>query len=257
MLKAIIFDLDDTLIDWGEFDEDWDAIETPHVQKAHAYLIEQFPDGPTLVEYKAEYLKRTRNAWSHARNTLVAPNMGHILMETAIGMGIDRDTINRDALLKAYDWRKIPGTSVFPDVLAGLTRLKNAEIQFGLVTNAYQPMVLRDVEMAEHGLLDFFPNCRFSAADHGFLKPHPSIFRKVLDCLDVEPEEAIFIGDNPTADIAGAQAAGMRAVLRVTERRRPFLSGIIVPDAALNTFDELPAILDTWFPGWETGQQHT
>jgi hypothetical protein len=28
------------------------------------------------------------------------------------------------------------------------------------------------------------------------------------------------------------------------------LSGLIVPDAAINSLEELPAILDDWFPGW-------
>jgi len=255
MLKAIIFDLDDTLIDWGEFDEEWDKVETPHIKKAHTYLSERFADAPDLLTFKSEYLRRTSNAWAHARNTLIAPHIGRTLFETVVALGVDKTAITREDLMKAYDWGKIPGTTVFPDVIPGLTRLQAAGLQFGLVTNAYQPMLLRDVEMEQHGLLTFFPSCRFSAADHGYLKPHPSIFEAVLTCLGIEPEDAVFIGDNPTADVAGAQAAGMRAILRVTARRKPLLSGVIIPDAAINSFDELPAVLKGWFPGWEDQQK--
>jgi hypothetical protein len=41
----------------------------------------------------------------------------------------------------------------------------------------------------------------------------------------------------------------MKAVLRVLHKRQPLISGLIVPDAAVNSFDELPAILDDWYPG--------
>ena len=253
MLKAIIFDLDDTLIDWGDFFDEWEDIENPHLEKTHIYLENLLDTPPSLADLKKEYSKRTRNAWSHAHNTLIAPNLGRTLTETLIALGVDEALLELDALLKAYDWGKIPHTTVFPDVIPGLTHLRDAGLRFGLVTNAFQPMALRDVEMAEHGLLEFFPSCRFSAADHGYLKPHPSIFTKALDCLGLEPEEVVFIGDNPIADIAGAQAAGMRAVLRVTVSRKPLLSDTVIPDAAIKSLQELPDILDQWYPGWTNG----
>lgn len=45
----------------------------------------------------------------------------------------------------------------------------------------------------------------------GWRKPSPRIFRLALQRLGVEPEEAIFIGDNPKEDIEGARNVGMRA----------------------------------------------
>jgi FMN phosphatase YigB (HAD superfamily) len=128
--------------------------------------------------------------------------------------------------------------------------IKQHGIKTAIVTNAAQAMALRDIEIEEDQLLQYFPDCRLSAADAGVLKPHPGIFQLALDRLGVAANEAVFVGDNPIADIAGAQSVGMHAVFRITSPLPPMLSGLIVPDAAINSLEELPPILDGWFPGW-------
>ena len=52
-----------------------------------------------------------------------------------------------------------------------------------------------------------------SSFHHGKTKPHASIFRAVLDLLDVEPADAAMVGDTVEDDMDGALALGMRAVL--------------------------------------------
>ncbi|HEX6186121.1 MAG TPA: HAD family hydrolase [Pyrinomonadaceae bacterium] len=47
----------------------------------------------------------------------------------------------------------------------------------------------------------------------GFRKPDPAIFRHTLELLDVEPDDAVFVGDSYTHDALAARAVGMRAVL--------------------------------------------
>lgn len=251
MLKAVIFDVDDTLIDWGHFEHNWESIEDQHLPGVYDYLKTLGTPMGDIKAFKKVYLERTKQSWINARSTLVAPHLGKVLVQSAAAIGIPASAVDQQTCLERYEWGAIPGTYPFPDVFEALNRLRKADIRFGIVTNAYQPMALRDVEMEQHGLLEYFPECRFSAADVGRLKPHPEIFAKALGCLGTKPEETIFIGDNPTADIAGAQAAGMRAVLRVTKKARPMLSGLIIPDGAINSMVELFPILDTWFPGWE------
>ena len=41
----------------------------------------------------------------------------------------------------------------------------------------------------------------------------PSIFRAVLDLLEVAPDEAVMVGDTIADDVEGARAVGMRAIL--------------------------------------------
>jgi HAD superfamily hydrolase (TIGR01509 family) len=47
----------------------------------------------------------------------------------------------------------------------------------------------------------------------GLSKPDPAIFRHALELLNVEPDEAVFVGDSYAHDALAARAAGMRAVL--------------------------------------------
>ncbi len=250
MLKAILFDLDDTLIDWSHFEHNWQKIEAVHLEKLYAHLCATIHSFSDQKSFTTAYTQRTRNAWSSARDTLNAPHLGKILVETSVALGLPEDALDEKDLLTAYEWGAVEGTYPFPDVIPGLTMLREQGLRFGIVTNAFQPMWIRDIELQEHGLFDFFPECRFSAADVGRLKPDHAIFKAALDCLDLPPEEVLFIGDNPTADVAGAQSAGMQAVLRVKTPIRPMISGLIVPDAAINSFDELPTALDTLYPGW-------
>ncbi len=250
MLKAILFDLDDTLIDWSHFSSNWEEIEARHLRGLYTFLcdtIEPFSDEDSFTE---TYIQNTRDAWSSARTTLVAPHLGRIILETASTLGIPAESLDERACLQAYQWGAVPGTSPFPDVIDSLTLLRERGLRMGIVTNAFQPMWMRDEELKQHGLFDFFPECRFSAADVGRLKPHADIFATALECLDLSPDEVVFVGDNPTADVAGAQSAGMNAILRQKHASRPYRSGLVVPDGMVKSLEELPPILDALYPGW-------
>jgi FMN phosphatase YigB (HAD superfamily) len=250
-LKGILFDFDDTLIDWSGVDFNWRELEASHLANVHAYINSDIQ--PFDVELKTltdRYMERTKDAWAEGRSTLRAPNMPKVLMDTVVELGVPEDKLDLAALIKAYDWKVVPGTVVFADVPPMLENLIANDIKLGIVTNASQPMSMRDTELVSHKLIDYFPDCRLSAADAGYLKPHPHIFEHALDVLGTNPEETIFIGDNPIADIAGAQSAGMQAILRVKMTTQKMISGLIVPDAAINSMVELPHILDDWFPEW-------
>jgi putative hydrolase of the HAD superfamily len=49
--------------------------------------------------------------------------------------------------------------------------------------------------------------------DVGWRKPAPHIFTYALNQLQVEPEQCLFVGDNPLWDIQGPQQVGIQAVL--------------------------------------------
>jgi putative hydrolase of the HAD superfamily len=250
MLKAILFDLDDTLIDWSGFNSRWEAMEVQHLNRVFEYICRQHRPLDSFELFVTEYATRTRSAWESARNNLRAPHLGRILVDTACALGIPNDVLDMRRCLEEYRWSKVEGTVLFPDVDEALTLFRTRGLKMGIVTNAHQPMWIRDHELEVHGLLKHFPSCRFSAADVGYLKPHPNIFEMALKCLGTEAEETLFVGDNPVADIAGAQGAGLRAVLRVKNPAPLLLSGLVVPDGAINSLMELPAILDLLYPGW-------
>ena len=81
------------------------------------------------------------------------------------------------------------------------------------------------------------------SAEEGWRKPHPSLFEKALGELGVAPEEAVFVGDSPVHDIAGAQAVGMRAVLTQQYVARPFEPFGVAPDAVIGHVRELAQVI--------------
>ena len=251
MLKAILFDLDDTLIDWSKRTLDWRVHYDNRNKVVFDYVcetIQPITDKPLFCE---TMWVNTVEAWDKARKTMRAPHIGDVMLQTCEAFGVNREKISINALIDAYNWGPFPGVTPFDEIHETLSDLQN-HVQFGLVTNAYVPMRVRYNELDAYNLTQYFEDgmC-FSAADVGYLKPHPYIFEVALDALQVQPHEAIFIGDSLEADILGAQNSGMKAIWRKPlETNGSHKRLDIVPDAEIATFHELYPLLDLWYPNW-------
>jgi len=251
MLKAVIFDMDDTLVDWSARKQDWRRYEREHLRRVFDYVVR---DVYPLRDFEA-FFQTAQNcfidAWADADRHLHAPHLGRALVETLLALGIPPERLDADACLRAYDWGVMPDVTLYPDVPDTLALLRKAGLRLGLVTNAFAPMRLRDRELAQLGLPPETFDCRLSSADAGYLKPHPAIFEAALDCLGVRSDEAVFVGDSLETDIAGAQSVGMRGVLRTGPEAPAPSDGLSTsPDAVIVTLADLPAVLDAWYPGW-------
>ncbi len=92
----------------------------------------------------------------------------------------------------------------------GLLKKLSAVKRIGLVSNfTYAPVTYAALRRLD--LTRFFNVILVSEAV-GYRKPHPKIFEQALSKLKVKPDEAIYVGDSPVEDIAGAKKAGMRTV---------------------------------------------
>lgn len=252
MLKAILFDMDDTLIDWSQRSQDWQVFEREHLARVFHYIAKEVHPVRAPEAFYDAARTLSRQAWQDAERDLHAPHLGAVMRSALARIGVPPNLIDIDACLRAYDWQPIGGVAAYPDAVEVLPVLASHGVKIGLITNAFQPMWMRDRELEAYGLLAHFADCRLSAADVGYLKPHPAIFEAALQCLDIQANEAVFIGDNLEADIAGAQSIGMRAVLRVSVPVAPRLNGSIIPDEQIITLHDLLPILDEWFPGWRS-----
>ncbi len=98
---------------------------------------------------------------------------------------------------------------VFPDVVPALDVMQRAGLRLGVVSNWgwYAPELLQTLELARH-----FEIMSISARV-GYQKPHRAIFEHALDLLEVRPEDAIHVGDDPEADVLGARRVGIEPVL--------------------------------------------
>ena len=100
--------------------------------------------------------------------------------------------------------------------------------------------VLRRV-LALYGLAQWF-GAFFFSDEHDWSKPDPRAFLTPLDALAVAPGEAVHVGDIQRTDIAGAQAAGLRAVHFVGVNSSDLQPSSA--EAVVSRFDELPALIE-------------
>ncbi len=147
------------------------------------------------------------------------------------GMGGDADSAYECAVEITRGWERHENFELYDDVAGALASLRAAGLRIGLVSNS-----ARDVrEFARHHGLDV--DAGISSFHHGRTKPHASIFRAVLELLEVEPAEAAMVGDTIADDIEGAQALEMLAILLDRDGHYPDF----VP--RIDSLNELSALL--------------
>jgi putative hydrolase of the HAD superfamily len=107
-------------------------------------------------------------------------------------------------------WR--PAHAVLGSAQAMLESLRSRGIKTGLVANSWPdpPRLLRQ-GVAASGLAELLDAIVLSE-EVGASKPQPEIFLRALEQLEVEPFDAMFVGDRLDTDVQGAAAVGMTTV---------------------------------------------
>ena len=98
---------------------------------------------------------------------------------------------------------------MYDDVEPVLTELAARGLTLGVISNSHRSLDT----FAAHFKLDTLITTAVSSAEHGFMKPHPSIFERALEQAGVSAGAAVMIGDSLKADIEGAVGLGMRGLL--------------------------------------------
>lgn len=121
-------------------------------------------------------------------------------------------------------------------VLDELTR----QCPLALVSNFDDGPMVRDL-LAREGVDRRFSTVLISI-EFGRRKPHPLIFNEALRRLGARPDEALFIGDSLSEDVAGAQSVGMDTAW-VNRSGRKVREGAARPTYAIAELGELRGIL--------------
>lgn len=144
---------------------------------------------------------------------------------------------NTDLLARVLvdEWWDNAGLEPYNDAEEALLGLRGLGLKIGIVTNAF----IKDIEeiLARISLPRVF-DILVGIDSIGRAKPDPEVFRYAIKLLRVQPNEAVFIGDNLERDYFGALNAGLKAILIDRENR---VRGDIIK---ISNLREIPRILD-------------
>jgi len=133
-----------------------------------------------------------------------------------------------DALMAALHFR------AYPDAAPALARLRAAGMRLVVVSNWDASLHERLEETGLAPLVD----AAVASAEIGHAKPDGAIFGHALELAGAPAAAAVHAGDSPDADVAGALAAGLRAVLVARDGPATAPAGVPV----VGTLAELPAL---------------
>ena len=223
MIRFVTFDFWDTLVT--------DSPENLRAQRALrvAAIRSALRDaGAPVSEVEAEEIHERSGValaerfWSLNRDPSPEEQLRIVLDTGRPGIAARLDPA---AFAAALDGYISPVLAHPPDLCPGADRavreLAGRGVVLGIVSNTGRTpgVILRRV-LERYGLLGYFSAISYSD-EVGIRKPEAQIFRVTLARAGVAAGEAVHIGDNPDADVVGAQGAGMRAAHYTAAFRQP------------------------------------
>ena len=206
-LRAIFFDLDDTLYD--------QSFAHAHATRAGQGLDVALRD-VSFETYKA----RASALLEEIHPSVVA---GHLTFDSARTrrcelladeFGGDRSLASAQAAAHINAYRA--AERAVPGAAEVLNTLKHAGYPLFIVSNNVR--VEQEAKLARLGFAHFF-DALIVSGDHPFAKPDPRLFAVALGHAKVAPDHAVHVGDSLSSDVAGAHAAGIHAVWFNRHRR--------------------------------------
>ena len=153
------------------------------------------------------------------------------------GMGGSGEQLTTCAAEMYAEWAACQHFFLYDDVTPALRELAARNLKMGLISNSHRCLASFQQHFELHGLIAG----AISSSEHGFLKPHPSIFEAALKLVGVSAVEAVMVGDSFPHDIEGARRVGMRGIL---VQRSPGFPTPTAPDVpVISDLSELANLL--------------
>ncbi|OUL35894.1 L-2-haloalkanoic acid dehalogenase [Nostoc sp. T09] len=220
MLKAILFDLDGTLLDR----------ETSLKQ----FISTQYDRFASVLHGipKDDYISRF----------IALDSRGYVWKDTVYQSLISEFFIQKlswQDLLRDYENQFIFSCVPFPHLQSTLEALKTEGYLLGIITNGLEKFQKRTIQ--ELGIENYFDVIVISESE-GVRKPEAEIFSRALRKLGVQAQQSVFVGDHPTVDVLGAKNIGMKAVWK----RDNYWGEPVECDAIIEDLSMLPALIQSF-----------
>ncbi|VEP16689.1 HAD-superfamily hydrolase, subfamily IA, variant 1 [Hyella patelloides LEGE 07179] len=220
MIKAVIFDLDGTLLN-----------RDSSLQSFVANQYDRFATSLGHIERQ-----------SYIRRFIELDCRGHVWKDKVYQSLIEEFEIAQVSwqfLLDDYETKFINHCVPFPYLIDTINLLKQQDYLLGMITNGRTIFQSRSIQGL--GIEKYFNTIVISEAEQ-IRKPQPEIFHIALSKLKTTAKTSVYIGDNPQADVVGAKKADLKAIWK----RNQFWSEPTEADAVINELDEILPILKQW-----------
>lgn len=198
-LKAIFFDIDDTLYSTSEFAELARSVALDAMIEAGLSVEKQLLQ-EELEEVISEF---TSNYEHHFDKLLLRIPKKHY-------RGINPAIIVAAGVI-AYHETKIRRLAPYEDAFEVLRLLDGTGLVLGVITEGLEvKQAEKLVRMRLHRY--FSPNAIFISNQIGISKPNPKIYQRACSDLNLRPTQTMYVGDNPVHDIDPPKSIGMLAV---------------------------------------------
>jgi putative hydrolase of the HAD superfamily len=183
-----------------------------------------------------DYHRPMNDTWGDDQRIDATWRQYHSLMLGELGLADEQHQLIDTILAAQYapdSWE------LYPDVLPAILEMRVAGVRLGILSDWGSNLLPIIEELGLAPDLDFV----IASGAVGLSKPDPAFFRLAAARAGLPPAEALMVGDSYRADIEGARAAGMDAILirrpEWRDRRRPVPPGVKV----IGSLAELPPIV--------------
>jgi len=237
-IKGILFDLGDTLLDFGRVDVL--SLFESGARQAYEYLKTHKLPLPPFAKYHRQQLWAIR--WSYLKSRLTRREFNALDIIGRLSLRMGHDLTHQQTLELAWLWYEPLGrcAKIEEGVLSMLEEFRVAGLTLGLVSNTFVPGEVIDRHLLREGLLHYLP-VRVYSCDVRWRKPNPNIFAAALDQAGLKPGQSLFVGDSLQCDIDGANHTGMISVLK--DPSDAHLSSSIQPRHRIHHLVELKDIV--------------
>jgi putative hydrolase of the HAD superfamily len=232
-VKALLLDLDDTLLDYsGGVDECWQAAcATAAPDVALAPLVAALALSRRSFWCDPEHNRRQRVHMVRAWTQIAAAALTECGGDPGLGA----------AIAEAFAARRRAVMTLFPDALAFLVGLRGRGLPLGLVTNGDAREQRAKIE--RHDLARFF-DVIVIEGEFGAGKPDAAVYRAAISALRVSAGPDVWmVGDHLEFDVDGAQRLGLRGAWLDRAGLGLPAGSSIRPHRIVRGLDELAAVL--------------
>ncbi|MGC8625139.1 MAG: HAD family hydrolase [Phycisphaerae bacterium] len=242
MIKAILFDLADTLLQFDHLDHR--ALFMMGAKDTYRHLHDLNIPLPKFEVYTHAHFRafRRKYIWSHIRRRDF--NVNNVICRVLTKLDIPVNDADIPELVWRWYRPVVRRATVESGTRGMLREFQRRGLKLAIVSNTCAPDYCLDRHLERERLLEFFPT-RIYSSNTFYRKPHPMIFQAALDDLAIPAAHAMFVGDLLGADIKGARRAGMTTVWKPAERTKTTRRRRVLPDYEIKKITDLADIVLT------------